>query len=121
MTLSYQQAEAWATAHGLAIDLSIHRSATHPTAFDIESTFIAVVRDLQRQLDLTCETASDLPVVPPAHVASTRRALAAEIREVVEKMERLRGGLVSLAAHGEARVVWEAQQNLCSVAGRMTE
>ena len=63
----------------------------------------------------------DPPSVPPAHVASTRRALAAEIREVVEKMERLRGGLVSLAAHGEARVVWEAQQNLCSVAGRMGE
>ena len=113
MTLTYAAAESWATAHGLAIDLSIHRSATHPTAFDIEAAFCALVENLKAQTDLPV----DPPVVPPAHIPSARRALAAEIRDLVERMERLRAGCVELAEHGAAKIVFDAQGNLSAAAG----
>jgi len=118
--VNYLEAESWAASHGLTVDLSIHRSATHPQAFDIEAAYCALVADLKRQSE---DLPVDLPVasVPPAHVASTRRALAAEIRDIVERMERLRAGCVELAEHGAAKTIWNAQQNLSSVAGSIGE
>lgn len=116
MTLSYQDAEAWAAAHGLTVDLSIHRSATHPQPFDIQSAYVALIADLKRQSE---DLPVDPPSVPPAHVASTRRALAAEIRDLVDRMERLRAGCVELAEHNGARIVFRMQSDLSALAGEL--
>ena len=76
---------------------------------------------LDREEILICFAADVVPLAecPPEHVASTSRAIAHELRAVVDKLEAIHGGCVSVADHGAARVVWDAQQNLSSVAGSM--
>jgi len=118
--VNYLEAESWAASHGLTVDLSIHRSATHPQAFDINAAYCALIADLKRQSeDLPVDLPVDPPSVPPAHVASTRRALAAEIRDLVERMERLRAGCVELAEHNGARIVFRMQSDLSALAGEL--
>ena len=116
--LTYEAAEAWAYAHGLAIDLSVHRDPkTSATPFDLESAFVALTENLRQQVESAePAAASDCP---PAQIPQTRKAIASELRAIVDKLEAIRGGCVSIADHGAARVVFSAQQNLSSVAGSM--
>lgn len=59
--LTYETAEAWASERGLSIDLSIHRSATHPTPLDAEAAFVALVENLRAQVESDVVPLADAP------------------------------------------------------------
>lgn len=75
---------------------------------------------LDRNEILICFAAHlrELAPCPAEHVPATRKSIAAGMRVVVEQLETLRGGCVSVADHDGARRLWRMQQDLVALAAR---